>query len=248
MFDATCLITRFHTYNFAYTHMHSTTRAHVSARHLRITAKFKSLWKPHGRFPDTLVALNSASTYFQILPGTTRVFQCALRLSKNILWCSWKHLQLWTCIRNGVRLSIWIVKCWSSWNPCAGLQDMPAAAETWVPGLRKTWHQILTALCLRVPQPQHNMFIVLVSLTIARFVTSQDGMYDWCLCRNTYGDTGNTAMDRVTGRTYLGDSGVDWHHIMIHSTLHSFGSHALLPSFIAAGNECDSTHTLAKRS
>jgi len=59
-------------------------------------SKCKSVRKPRADLPDTLVDLTSAFKYFQILPGPPGALQCALRLFKSILRCSWKHMQLWT--------------------------------------------------------------------------------------------------------------------------------------------------------
>jgi len=94
------------------------------------SAKCKSVRKPHTYLPDTPVAPTSASKYFQMLPGPPGALQCALRLCKSILRCSLRHLQGWRCIQDATRLTIRIVKCWSCWDLCAGLQETSRAAET----------------------------------------------------------------------------------------------------------------------
>jgi len=68
------------------------------------SAKCKSVRKPHPNLPDTPVALTSASMYFKMLPGPPGALQSALKLCKRIISCSWKHLQLWMCIQDAMRL------------------------------------------------------------------------------------------------------------------------------------------------
>jgi len=54
-----------------------------------------------------------------------------------------------------------------------------------------------------------------------------------------YGDTGIMELDSATGSIYLGDRGVDRHHLIIgntHSIFPRSWSHALLPSFVDLRN------------
>ena len=67
------------------------------------SAKCKSVRKPRAYLPDSPLALTSAYKYFQMLPGPPGALQCALRLCKRILRCSWKHLRLWRCIQDATR-------------------------------------------------------------------------------------------------------------------------------------------------
>ena len=67
------------------------------------SAKCKPVWKTHTTLPDNPVALTSASKYFQVLPGPPAAVQCALKLCKRILKCSWKRLQLRRCIQDATR-------------------------------------------------------------------------------------------------------------------------------------------------
>jgi hypothetical protein len=52
------------------------------------SAKCKSVQKPYTTLPDPLVAVTSASKYFQMLPAPPGALQCARRLCKSILKCS----------------------------------------------------------------------------------------------------------------------------------------------------------------
>jgi len=97
---------------------------------LTSSAQCKSVRKPHANLRDSPVALTSASNYFQMLPGLSGALHCALRLCKSILRCSWMYLQLWRCIQDATRLTNRIVKVWSCWDLCAGLQETSRAAET----------------------------------------------------------------------------------------------------------------------
>jgi len=117
----------------------------------------------------------------------------------------------------------------SSGDLCAGLQETSRAAETSAQALRETWCHILTAVDLRVPQPQGISFIIFVFVTVTRFATSYYGMYYLSLSIYIH-----TEMDPATGSIYLADPGVDRHHLIIrnrHSIFPSSWSHALLPSF-----------------
>jgi len=67
------------------------------------SAKCNSVRKPYSNLPDTLVALASVFKDFQVLPAPAGALQSALRLCKNILTCSWKHLKWWRCIQNATR-------------------------------------------------------------------------------------------------------------------------------------------------
>jgi len=109
-------------------------------------AKCKSVWKPNANLPDTLVALTSASKYFQILPAPPGTLQSALRLCKTILRCSWKHLQLWRSIQDAMRLTTRIVKFWSCWDLCTGLGETSRAAEISVWALRENSAQVCSRL------------------------------------------------------------------------------------------------------
>jgi len=73
---------------------------------LGTSAKWKSVWKPYANLTDTPVAYTSACKYFQMLPGPPGALQSALRLCKSILRCSWKHLQLWSCIQETTRFDL----------------------------------------------------------------------------------------------------------------------------------------------
>jgi len=118
----------------------------------KTSAKCKSVRKPHANLPDTPVALTSASKYFQVLPGPPGALQCALRLCKSILRCSWKHLQLWRCVQDATRLTIRIVKFWRCWDLCAGLQETSRVAETaaQVCGRLREQLRALRKLCRRL--------------------------------------------------------------------------------------------------
>ena len=148
------------------------------------SAKSKSVQKPHAHLLDTPVALTSALKYFQMLPGPPGALQCALRLFKSILRCFWKYVQLWRCIQDATRLTIRIFKFWSCWDLYTGLQETLRASETSVQALQETWCHILTAVVLRVAQPQGISSIVFDFVTVTRFATSYHGMY--CLSLSIY--------------------------------------------------------------
>jgi len=150
------------------------------------SAKCKSVWKPHADLPDTPDTLNSAATYFQILRSPLGALQCALRLCKNILRCSWKHLQLCRCIQQAMRYHYWDGQTFellrplprsagdfeSTWELSAGLRETSRESETSAPVPRGTWWDILTAVVLRGPQSQGIVFVIFVIVTVTRFPTS----------------------------------------------------------------------------
>jgi hypothetical protein len=115
------------------------------AKYSNSLAKFKLVQKPHTNHTDIPLALSSTSKYFQMLPGPPGALQCALKLGKSILRCSWQHLQLWRCIQDAMRLTIRIVNIWSSWNLCTNLQETSRADEISVQICRGPgaifWHQ-----------------------------------------------------------------------------------------------------------
>jgi len=69
-------------------------------------------------------------------------------------------------------LTIRIVKFWSYCDLCAGLRETSRAAETSAQALRETWCNILTAVVLRIPQPQGKVFMIFVFVTLTRFATA----------------------------------------------------------------------------
>jgi len=91
------------------------------------SAKCKSVRKKYAILPDTLGNITSTSIYFKMLPDSPRSKQCALRLCKSMLRCSWKHLQLWRCIQDTASR---IVKFWSSQDDWADLWETSREAET----------------------------------------------------------------------------------------------------------------------
>jgi len=118
----------------------------------RLSAKCNLVRKPHANLPGTPVALTSAAKYLQMLPAPPGALQCALGLCKSIPRCSWKHLQLWRCIQDATRLTIRIVKFWSCWNLCTGLQGTSRSTETSAQLCRRLWEQLrpLRKLCRRL--------------------------------------------------------------------------------------------------
>jgi len=56
------------------------------------SAKCQSVLRQHATLPDTPGDLSSGSKYIYMLPDRPGATQCALRLCKSILRCSWKHL------------------------------------------------------------------------------------------------------------------------------------------------------------
>jgi hypothetical protein len=68
----------------------------------RTSVQCNSVRKPYAILPDTLGDLISASKYLQTLPDPPGAKQCALRLCKRFVRCSWKHLQLWRCIQDAL--------------------------------------------------------------------------------------------------------------------------------------------------
>jgi len=70
-----------------------------------------------------------ASKNLQMLPGPPGAWECALRLCKSMLTCSWKILQIWRCIENATRLKTGIVKFWSCCDLSPGLQQDFRVAE-----------------------------------------------------------------------------------------------------------------------
>jgi hypothetical protein len=81
-----------------------------NSRILASSAICNSVCKPYTNLPDTPVALNSRSKYFQMLPAPPGALERALRLWKSILTCTRKHLERWRYIQNATRLTISIVK------------------------------------------------------------------------------------------------------------------------------------------
>ena len=67
------------------------------------SAKHHSVWKPCINLPGTLVALASASMFFQMLPAPPWTMQSAFRFFQSILTCSWLHLQWWKCFQDATR-------------------------------------------------------------------------------------------------------------------------------------------------
>ena len=67
------------------------------------SAKFKSVRKPHANLSDTPLPLTRASKYFQMLPGPRGAWKCARGLCICNFRCSWKHLDLSTCIQDATR-------------------------------------------------------------------------------------------------------------------------------------------------
>jgi hypothetical protein len=98
-------------------------------------------------------------------------------------------------------LTIGIVKFGSHCELCAGLTEILRSAEISAEALQETWCHILTAVVLRVPQPQGISFIIFVFVTVTIFASALYGMmyYLGSLCVYTYGDTGKTEMDPATG-------------------------------------------------
>ena len=100
--------------------------------------------------------------------------------------------------------------------------------------LRETWCHIVTAVVLRVAQPQGIWFIIFICYShkicyIMIWYVLSKFLYIY-----TYGDTGIMEIDSVTGSIYSGDPGVDRHHHIkrnLHSIFPSSWSHTLLPSF-----------------
>jgi len=133
---------------FWYPHQYQPTGRPISGT----SAKYKLVWKPHRNFPDTPVALTSASKYFLILPAPPGALQYALRLCKSILRCSSKLLQLWKCIQNTTRLTFGMVKLWSCWNLGTVLQKTLRNAEHSVQvwGRLWVWLRPLWKLCGRL--------------------------------------------------------------------------------------------------
>jgi len=98
--------------------------------------------------------------------------------------------------------------------------------------LRETRCHILTAVDLRVPQPQDIALFILVLVSVPRFGTSYSGMYHLSIC--SYGDTGIMEIHSTTGSIYLAHPQVNRHHLIIrnkHSIFPSSWSHALLLNF-----------------
>ena len=65
-----------------------------------------------------------------MLPDPPGAKQCSLTVCKSIHRCSWKHLKLWRCIQNATKLTIRIVKFWSSWVRYTDLQETSRSTET----------------------------------------------------------------------------------------------------------------------
>jgi hypothetical protein len=109
------------------------------------SAKCKLVRKPHANLRDTSVFINSALKYIQMLQGPPGALQCAFRLCKSIIRCSWKHLLLWWCIQDATRLTIKIVQLWRFWDFCADLQETWRVAET------------SAQVCGRLPEPLRSL-------------------------------------------------------------------------------------------
>ena len=156
-----------------------------------LSGERKSFRKPHANLPDTLIALSSASKYFQMLPGPTRALHSALRLCKGSLRCTRQHLRLWRCTQDAMRfdykdsqilkpqrpLHRYVRDFGSSWDLCAGQQETLRAAETSAQALWMTYYHGITAVILRVPQPEAISYIMFIFVTVRRFPTSWYGMY-----------------------------------------------------------------------
>jgi hypothetical protein len=131
-------------------------RKQIARRNLRASkqltsAKRNSVRKPYTNLPDTLVALTTASKYFQMIPTPPGPLQSALRVCKSILTCSSNYLEWWRCIQDAIWSSIRIVKFWRGWDHCASLGETSRAAESSAKALWETWCHILTLVVLRVP-------------------------------------------------------------------------------------------------
>jgi hypothetical protein len=61
---------------------------------------------PYAGHPDTPVDLTGASNYLEVLPGFAEAKQSAIRLCKSTVRCFWKHMQLWKCIEDALRLDL----------------------------------------------------------------------------------------------------------------------------------------------
>jgi len=122
---------------------------YIRVNSANVSAECYFAQKPHANLPDTPVAFTGASEYFQMLSGLPGGCQCALGLCKRIHRYFWMHLQLWRCIQDATRLTIWIFEFWSCWDLRAGLQEAFRADETSAQALWETWCQLLTAVVLR---------------------------------------------------------------------------------------------------
>ena len=119
-----------------------------------------------GRYTHTTQTLQYPSP---VLLSTSRCSQPPLELC-NVLSDSARAIsgaRESTCTYGGAfrmlrDLTIRIVKFCSYWNRCAGQRETSRAAEASAQALQETWCHILTAVVLRVPQPQGKEFIIFV--------------------------------------------------------------------------------------
>jgi len=128
-----------------------------------------------------------------MLLGPPGALQCALRLCKSILRCSWKHLQWWRCFVDATRLTVGIVKFLRRWDLSAELWETSEGAETTAQALQETYCHIVTAVVQGEGSSGVHMHSFLLQFLFCSIYLST------CICQLGWMLTGGVELHHLTG-------------------------------------------------
>jgi hypothetical protein len=101
-----------------------------------------------------------------MLSGPTWARQYSFTLCKIILRCSQKHMQVWKCTLNAMKLDLFDSQSLEQLRDLQWDAGGIERSKDYCPALRATWCSIVTATVLRVPWLHCILSIIFVFITV----------------------------------------------------------------------------------